>query len=174
VLSYTLPAEPSSKRVLVWRHLKKLGAVSQSGIWLLPRTPHLAAEFDRALTEIKALGGQALAFHATDLDAGQKAELRDLYNGARREEYLEIDQLCRRYLGHLQRLSDAGDFRFSALEEMEQDLDKRRRTYAQVVERDAFGVDEQALVEASLGECEAALEEFAKQAYLAQSGETPT
>jgi hypothetical protein len=158
----------------VWRHLKKLGAVSQSGIWLLPRTPHLAAEFERALAEIKALGGQALAFHATDFDASQKAELQGLYNSARREEYLEIEQLCRRYLGHLQRLAGASDFRFGVLEEMEQDLEKRRRTYAQVVERDAFGVEERGLAETSLRECEAALEDFAKQAYLAQSGEAPS
>jgi hypothetical protein len=86
---------------------------------------------------------------------------------------MEIEQRCRRYLSHAQRLIEAGDFRFGALEEMEQDLEKRRRAFTQVVERDAFGVEERGLVEASLRECETALEEFAKQAYLAQSGEAP-
>lgn len=168
VLSYTLPAEPSSKRVLVWRHLKKLGAISQAGLWLLPRTEVLAAEFETVLAEINALGGNALVFHGEDIDDAQRVALRGLYNAARREEYFEVQALCERYLSHVRRLSDAGDYRFGALEEMEQDLEKRRRALAQVKTRDAFEIEERRLVEGLVRDCEAAFEEFARNAYLAQ------
>jgi hypothetical protein len=157
--------------VLVWRHLKKLGAVSQSGIWLVPRTPHLEAEFEKALAEIRELGGRALAFEGKDLDDVQRESLQALYNAARREEYLELQRLCERFVGHVRRLIDAADFRFGALEEMEQDLEKRRRAFAQVVSRDAFAVEERKLVETALRECEAAFEEFSKQVYLANERE---
>jgi hypothetical protein len=170
IFSYTLPAEPSSKRVLVWRHLKKLGAVSQAGLWLLPRTETLAAEFETALAEINALGGNALVFHGHDIDQAQHDALRDLYNMARREEYREVQSLCERYLSHIQRLAEAADFRFGAIEEMEQDLEKRRRALAQVKARDAFEVEERPQVENSFRDCERAFDEFVRKAYLMQQG----
>jgi hypothetical protein len=167
VLSYTLPAEPSSKRVLVWRHLRKLGAMPDGGVWLLPRTPALDSEFRNALAEIQELGGRPLAFYAADLPTGQAEALQAAFNNLRRDEYSELLQRCQRFVSHVQRLTEAHDFKFGAVEELEEDLEKRRRSLAQIITRDAFEVGERQQVEACIDECAAALARFVAQAYLA-------
>jgi hypothetical protein len=167
LLTYTLPAEPSSKRVLVWRHLRKMGALLDSGVWLLPRSPALEREFQAAVAEIAELGGRPLAFHARDFSDRQHEELKAAFNNVRSEEYRELMQRCDRFLGHVQRLLDEADFKFASVEEMEEDLEKRRRSVAQLIIRDVFEVPERAEVEERIRRCEAALTQFVEAAYAA-------
>ena len=167
LLSYTLPAEPSSKRVLVWRHLRKLGAILDSGVWLVPRTPALEAAFQSALAEIRELGGRPLAFYAEDLPPGQCEQLQAAFNDVRRGEYTELFQRCQRFMGHIQRLTESGELKFGAVEELEEDIEKRRRSLAQIKARDAFEVAERQQVEAAVMDCENALSGFVEQVYRA-------
>jgi hypothetical protein len=163
-----LPAEPSSKRVLVWRHLRKLGAISEAGVWILPESPNTLPAMKEIVDEIRDLGGRAIAFTATDLLPDQNEALRSTYNRARREEYEELLVRCQRFLAHIQRLIETGDLKFAALEEMEEDLEKRRHNLAQLVPRDVFGIPERAQVEACIKDGEAALALFAERVYLAR------
>ena len=167
LLSYTLPGEPSSKRVLVWRHLRKLGALLDAGVWLLPDSPAMQDSLREIGDEIRALGGRAIGFQAEDISAAQHEELRAAYNALRREEYAELEQRCQRFLAHVQRLTDARDFKFTAVEELEEDLEKRRRSLAQLVARDVFGVEERREVDSAIAACEAALTQFVESVYLA-------
>jgi Protein ChrB, N-terminal len=168
ILSYSLPAEPSSKRVLVWRHLRKLGAILDSGIWMLPRTPALETSFGAALEEIRSLGGHPLAFYADSFDSGQDNALKAIFNDTRGREYSELLQRCQRFLSHVQRLTEAREFKFDAVEELEEDLEKRRRSLAQIVSRDAFEIAERRQVEDCIKDCAAALASFIEQAFLAE------
>ncbi len=173
LLTYTLPAEPSSKRVLVWRHLRKLGAILDSGVWLLPSSPALEAEFRVALAEIEELGGKPRAFRSEDFTPAQHKQLREAFNKVRTEEYEELLQRCERFIGHVERWTDTGEFRFGAVEELEEDLEKRRRSLAQIVSRDVFGVELRQRVEARIKDCEAALADFVEQVFTAMNGGQP-
>jgi hypothetical protein len=170
LLSYTLPAEPSSKRVLVWRHLRKAGAILDAGVWLLPDTESTRVTMDDIVAEIRDLGGRAIAFQAGDLSEDQRLDLRGAYNGLRIEEYEELLQRCRRFQTHVERLIEAGNFKFGSVEELEEDLEKRRRSLAQLIVRDVFGVKQRLQVEGCITDCEAALARFIELAYLAWSG----
>jgi hypothetical protein len=165
LLSYTLPAEPSSKRVLVWRHLRKIGAILDSGIWLLPCSPDLEEEFRRVVSEIAGLGGKPLAFLGEDFSPDQHEALKNAFNSERSTEYLALLQRCERFLAHVTRWTESQEFNFAALEELDEDLEKRRRTLSQITTRDVFGVPERGLLESSLGRCEAALAAFAEQVF---------
>lgn len=167
LLTYTLPAEPSSKRVLVWRHLRKIGALLDAGVWVLPRSPELEVQFQGAVSEIYELGGHALAFYADDFSEQQHAELSAAFNSVRSQEYTELLQRCDRFLGHVQRLIDQADFKFTAVEELEEDLEKRRRSLAQVISRDVFEVPERRQVEHCIKRCESALTQFVEAAFAA-------
>lgn len=167
LLTYTLPAEPSSKRVLVWRHLRKIGALLDAGVWVLPRSPDLELQFQAAVAEIEELGGHALAFYSDDISERQHAKLRAAFNSVRSEEYTELLQRCDRFLGHVQRLIDEADFKFAAVEELEEDLEKRRRSLAQVISRDVFEVPERRRVEDCIKRCESALTRFVEAAFAA-------
>ncbi len=174
ILSYVLPSEPSRKRVLVWRHLRKLGAIYlDTGVWFLPYLPALRPRIDAIIAEISELGGRSHSFVANEADETPGENLRDVYEQARRDEYMDLLDKCERYLRHVQRLMEAGDLQFAEVEELEEDLEKRRRWLAQIVERDVFGLDERNIVEASLRRCEEALNGFVEAAYVAGSTHTP-
>ena len=171
ILSYVLPSEPSRKRVLAWRHLRKLGAIYlDTGIWFLPYLPALQPKIEAILTEIREMGGRCHSFIASGTDQAAGKDLHDIYARARRDEYADLLEKCERYLRHVERLVDAGDFEFAAVEELEEDLEKRRRWLAQIKERDAFGLEERISVEACLNRCEEALSGFVESAYLAGAG----
>ena len=170
ILSYVLPSEPSRKRVLVWRHLRKLGAIYlDTGIWFLPYLPSLRPRIDAIIAEISELGGRSHSFVANEADETRGENLRDVYDQARRAEYLDLMEKCDRYLRHVQRVMDAGDFDFAEVEELEEDLEKRRRWLAQIGERDVFGMAERTAVEICIAHCEEALNGFVEAAYAAGS-----
>jgi hypothetical protein len=168
VISYTLPTEPSRKRVLVWRHLRKLGALYRdTGIWFLPHTTGLLEAVKPIVAEIQEMQGKVHAFVANDIEASQGDELRQAFNAARRDEYIDLLTKCTRFIGHVDRLAKAADFAFANVEELEEDLEKRRRTLVQLIARDAFGVEERYEAEAAIRDCEEALAGFVEQASLA-------
>ncbi len=158
--------------MLVWRHLRKLGAILDTGVWLLPNTPALEAEFRTAFAEIEELGGKPRAFVANDFTPQQHAQLRDAFNKLRVEEYEELLQRCDRFVDHVRRWTVGEEFRFAAVEELEEDLEKRRRSLAQIASRDVFGVPQREQVEARIKDCEVALAGFVEQVFEAMNGES--
>jgi vacuolar-type H+-ATPase subunit I/STV1 len=173
LLTYNLPAEPSSKRVQAWRNLRKLGAVLEAGVWLLPATDETEPSIEDVVQRLRTLGASPLAFRAEDLTPDQTDALRTRYDDVRRREYDELLQRCDRFLGHVQRLIDTSDFKFGSLEEMEEDLEKRRRSLDQIKSRDVFHVDMRETVETSFAACEASLAHYIELVYAAGDSEAP-
>ena len=76
LLTYKLPAEPSARRVYVWRKLKKLGAVTIfEAVWVLPDSPRSHEQFQWLATEIKEMGGEAMFWKAKSELGSQEDEL---------------------------------------------------------------------------------------------------
>jgi DNA-binding transcriptional regulator PaaX len=174
LLAYTVPAEPSRKRVAVWRRLRKLGAVYlDEGVWLLPHTQALAEAVREVVTEVQHHEGRASAFLASGLDPEQREELQARFNQAREREYHELLLMGQRFLGHIQREIEEQRFEFARVEELEEDLEKRRRWLAQIKERDVFEVEQRHTTEQLLQECQVALERFIEQAYESEGGKLP-
>ncbi|MRS02556.1 ChrB protein [bacterium] len=76
LLTYKLPAEPSARRVRVWRKLKKMGAVSIfEAVWALPSFPRSYEQFQWLVAEIQEMGGEAMFWKAQSELASQEDEL---------------------------------------------------------------------------------------------------
>jgi hypothetical protein len=170
ILAYTLPPEPSRKRVAVWRRLRKLGAVYMNeGFWFLPSSPALLAAIEEVSTGIRNEGGTASSFEASCITAPENDVLLERFTEARRAEYEEVARQCDRFLGHLERARESGEFSFAKTEEFEEDLEKRTRWLAQVRERDFLGVEGYTSVAEKLEHCRRALESFVQAAFEKQS-----
>lgn len=73
LLHYKVPAEPSARRVYVWRKLKRLGAIMlHDAVWMLPNTPRTLEQFQWLVTEIEEMGGEARLWEAQPLLAGEE------------------------------------------------------------------------------------------------------
>jgi len=60
LLVYKIPREPTSSRALVWRKLKRLGALLlHDAVWVLPATAWTREQFQWLSVEIGELGGEA-------------------------------------------------------------------------------------------------------------------
>jgi DNA-binding transcriptional regulator PaaX len=74
LLHYTLPTNPSARRVYVWRKLKRLGAVLLSeSIWVLPDTSRIAEQLQWLAVEIQEMKGDAYLWRSS-LMLGESTE----------------------------------------------------------------------------------------------------
>lgn len=65
LLLYKLPSEPTSRRVYVWRKLKRLGAILlHDAGWVLPETPRTREQFQWLAAEIEEMHGEAFVWES--------------------------------------------------------------------------------------------------------------
>jgi len=131
-----LPAQPSSARVQLWRHLRAAGAVSlQNGVWVLPDKATHEQLLRDELAQVERHGGTGLLFQAQALGRDLIARFHD----ERDQEYAEVCERCQALRDELTRESRAGKETYAELEENEQELAKLDRWLAQIQARDFFG-----------------------------------
>jgi hypothetical protein len=88
LLLFTLPAIQASKRVEVWRKLKRYGALTfRSSGYLLPNRPVNRERFEWLSAAIRKYKGQASVAELCSIDDLPSAELKRLFVDARSKEY---------------------------------------------------------------------------------------
>jgi hypothetical protein len=109
ILTYTLPTEPSSLRVSVWRKLKRIGALlHQDALWILPANARTREQFQWLAMEISELGGQVSFWEANlimgideeilihqfqeQVDAGYQSLLEQMETGTE-----DLESIARQY-----------------------------------------------------------------------------
>jgi hypothetical protein len=133
--TYSLPSKPhSTRRVSLWRRLRRLGAISPAGsVYLLPAHPECVEAFQWLLQEIRQAQGDAFAFIVERLEGIGEQQLVDLFNLARQKEYEEIEvQVAELY----QTINTSN--RVQEASELKDSLEKMRRAYAEVARIDYF------------------------------------
>ena len=88
LLLFSLPASQASKRVEIWRKLKRYGALSfRSSGYLLPNTPPNHERFEWLSASIRKYKGQASVAQLFSIDDLPSSELRRLFIEARSRDY---------------------------------------------------------------------------------------
>ncbi len=97
LLVYKVPRDPTALRALVWRRLKRLGALLlHDAVWVLPATAWTREQMQWLAVEIGELGGEALLWETQTLLSGQEDALR--------AQFLEkVDTIYRDILAELAR-----------------------------------------------------------------------
>jgi hypothetical protein len=89
LISYRIPREPSTKRIAVWRQLRRLGALQiGEGVAALPLDDASREQFDWIAAEVEDAGGEAIVWLA---EPSTKAEAR-LLERRRRERLAELQE----------------------------------------------------------------------------------
>jgi hypothetical protein len=165
LLIYTVPAQPSRKRAMVWREIKKLGAVYlRDGVCVLPEQPGTMSNLRSLASRIEEMDGQACLVQGAQLEANRVETLKAEFRAGRAEEYAEISREAEQLLAHIARETEHRDFTYAEVEELEQDLSKLKRWTGQVRERDYFSESSYSAVQTLLDQCERSLETFVDQA----------
>jgi hypothetical protein len=181
LLVYRVPSEPASKRVTIWRDLKRLGALYlQQCVCLVPHTEALAAAFDRVHSKIVDDGGEALCMKIPQLRPADETKIIDALRALRDKEYDELIEECAtKFVKEIEFERFRNNYTFEEAEEIEHDLDKIRRWFTRIVERDWFAAPRRAPAEAWIEQCQVLLDAFEHDVYARDSHEpasqgTPT
>ncbi|WP_219419972.1 Chromate resistance protein ChrB [Pseudonocardia nigra] len=91
LLSYRMPREPSTRRISVWRKLKRLGVAQISdGLVALPADARTREHFDWIAEEIRDGGGTAAVWTASPAATSTERDLATGMATARAAEYRAI------------------------------------------------------------------------------------
>src|SRR5438132_2282074 len=175
VLVYRVPSEPASKRVAIWRDLKRLGALYlQQCVCLVPRTEELTAALDRVQSKIVDDGGEALCMEIPQLCPADETKIVDAFRNLRDKEYDELIEECEtKFVKEIEFERFRQNYTFEEAEEIEQDLEKIRRWFDRVRERDWFKADRRDEVETWLARCQGLLARFEEEVYRRSGSDNP-
>jgi hypothetical protein len=97
LLLHQLPAKPAYARVKLWRRLQSLGAVAvKNAVYALPAGAQAQEDFEWALKEITAAGGEGMIVEARLIDGLSDDAVRGLFNSAREADYRALAKEVRR------------------------------------------------------------------------------
>jgi hypothetical protein len=175
VLIYRVPTEPASKRVAVWRDLKRLGALYlQQCACIFPAIPGLSNEVDEIAAKIPALGGETFLLEVPKLQPEDETRIIEAFRAQRTSEYAEIIEECEtKFVKEIEFEHFRQNYTFEEAEEIEQDLEKIRRWFERVLERDWFKADRRDEVETWLGRCQGLLAKFEEEVYRRSGSDRP-
>src|SRR3984893_1946341 len=142
LLIVSLPPNPSSLRVRVWRRLRAIGAVAlKRTVHLLPDTPDHYELFQWLAQEIQRAGGEATLLRVEQIENMSSGEVVQLFHEARNSDYRRLGGRYRKLLQSLDRKSAATNPRVLA------ELTQLQRDYEKLHELDFFEAPEGAEVE---------------------------
>src|SRR6266568_9628284 len=173
VLIYRVPTEPASKRVAVWRDLKRLGALYlQQCVCIFPDIAAVNNEVNDVAAKIPALGGETFLLEVPRLQPGDEARIVESFRVQRASEYAEIIEECEtKFVKEIEFEHFRQNYTFEEAEEIEQDLEKIRRWFDRVRDRDWFKADRRDEVESWLARCQGLLSRFEEEVYRRQSSD---
>ena len=126
LLIVSLPPNPSSLRVRVWRRLRAVGAVAlKRTVYLLPDTPDHYEHFQWLTQEIQREGGEATLLRIEQIESMSPQDVMRLFHEAREPEFRRLAGRYRKLLLSLDRKSAATRPRVQAeLAQLEKEYEK--------------------------------------------------
>ncbi len=167
VLIYRVPTDPASKRVAIWRDLKRLGALYlQQCVCIVPELDDVVDQLERIAAKIPAMGGEITLLDVPHLRPGEGEKIVAAFRAQRSSEYAEIVEECEtKFVKEVEFEHFRQNYTFEEAEEIEQDLDKIRRWFDRVRQRDWFDADGRDEVEEWLERCAGLLDGFEEEVY---------
>ncbi|QBD83276.1 hypothetical protein EPA93_47870 [Ktedonosporobacter rubrisoli] len=173
VLIYQVPSQPSAARVSIWRELKRIGALYlQQSVCILPTTEPLLTSLQRITERIASLGGSYHLLPVNSLPSEEETKIVEGFLAQSNLQYDEIIENCEvNFTKEIEFETFRQNFTYAEAEEIHQELDKIRRWYDRVVERDWFGAARRDDALHSIERCEKLLEEFEEKVFLQQEAD---
>ncbi len=170
LLIYQVPSQPSGARVAVWRELKKMGALYlQQSVCILPEQEALLATLQKITERIIEQGGNYHLLPIHELSQDEETKILDGFIAQSNLQYDEIIENCDiNFSKEIEFETFRQNFTYAEAEEIGQELDKIRRWYDRVVERDWFGAARREEAIQSIERCAKQLEVFEEKVFLKQ------
>jgi len=88
LIFYSVPSQPVSNRMMIWRKLSKAGAVQLKGaVYILPATEEHEEFLQWLIGEVKSMGGDGAFVRSAEIRAMDEADIRALFIKQAEQEY---------------------------------------------------------------------------------------
>lgn len=170
---YHVPSQPSAARVGIWRELKRMGALYlQQSACILPRQEPLLAALRKIADRVSELHGSYHLLPLRDLPEDEESKIVNGFLAQSNLQYDEIIENCEvNFTKEIEFETFRQNFTYAEAEEIRQELDKIRRWYERVVERDWFGAAQREHALSSIERGEKLLEAFEEKVFLKQESD---
>ncbi len=169
LLTYKVPAEPSRKRIALWRRLKGMGAVYlQNGVCLLPKTDDHTRRLKMIENEISEMEGDSVLLETVALDPSQETKVVGRFKADRDEAYKEFVDKCQDFEAEIAKETEAKHFTYAELEENDVDLKKLQSWLETIQKLDFYDAPMGEDARAKLKHCEQLLDGYAQSVFNAQ------
>lgn len=166
LITYKVPAEPTTKRIALWRRLKAMGAVYlQSGVCLLPKTDDHVRRLKMIENDIASMGGDCVILETVALDRAQEDKVVARFKADRDDQYREFLGRCTDFEAEIAKEVAIQKFTYAELEEEDTDLKKLQRWFEKIRKLDFYGAQLAEVAATRLQGCEALLDAYAKQVF---------
>lgn len=166
LMTYKVPAEPTTKRIALWRKLKGMGGVYlQNGVCLLPKTEEHLRQLKRLEHDVQEMGGDCVILETTALDKVQQDRVIGRFKADRNEQYSELLGRCADFKKEIAKEIAKQKFTYAELEEEDTDLKKLFGWFEKIKKLDFYGAPLAQEAQAQLQECALILEDYARQVY---------
>ena len=166
LLTYKVPAEPSSRRLALWRRLKGLGAVYlQNGVCLLPKSGEHVRRLKVLENEIARMGGDCVLLETVALDRLQEEKVVARFKADRDDQYRELLGRCKDFEAEIAKEIAKRKFTYAELDEEETDLKKLDAWFEKIRKLDFYDAPLAVTAAAQLRACKALLDGYAQRVY---------
>lgn len=166
LLTYKVPAEPTSKRLALWRRLKGLGAVYlQNGVCLLPKTGEHVRRLKVLENEIAQMEGDCVLLETVALDRAQEDKVIARFKADRDDQYRELLGRCKDFEAEIAKEISNAKFTYAELDEEETDLKKLDAWFEKIRRLDFYDAPLAATAAERLRDCKALLDRYAQMVY---------
>lgn len=166
LLTYKMPAEPTSRRIAVWRRLKGMGAVYlQNGVCVLPKSADHVRRLKMLENEIAGADGESVILETVALDRAQEEKVVARFKADRDEAYAEFIDKCDDFEREVAKEIAASHYTYAELEENDVDLKKLQGWLVKIEKLDFYGGDRAGEARARLKDCEAVLDGYARRVF---------
>ncbi len=166
LLTYRVPAEPSSRRVGLWRRLKGLGAIYlQSGVCLLPQTDDHLRRLKILENEIAGMEGDCVLMQAVGLDPAQEQKLIARFQADRDDQYREFLGKCDAFEAEIDKEIRIEKFTYAELEEEDAEFRKLERWLEKIRKLDFHVAPLAKAAQERLAACKVRLDDYAKKVF---------
>ena len=167
LLVYRMPARPNNRRVTVWRHLKKLGAVYlQQSVCAFPDQATIRRDLAPVLARIEDAGGGYHLLPLRRLEEAEQQKLRVEFVAQATKHYDEIIENCEvNFRKEIEFEIFRQNFTYEEAEEIRAEFEKIVEWFARVEARDWFDAPNRVRARQSIDACEKLLEGFEARVY---------
>ena len=166
LLTYKVPAEPSAKRIAIWRRLKGMGAVYlQNGVCVLPKTDDHIRRLKMVENDIMKAEGECVILETIALDRAQEEKVVARFKADRDDAYEEFIDKCDDFEREVAKEITEVHYSYAELEENDVDLKKLQGWIEKIAKLDFYGGARAEEAHARLKGCEAVLDDYARRVF---------